>query len=466
MSVRRFWEEVHHWFNPFEPVSLDQPQLHALRDPRYNPIVKLERELRLTNDFCRFLLTGTVGNGKTSELNHCASRLTEHRMVVLVDLWAHVQGNVRDENALDHLEMWELLGLIGIAIFRAAEARFGHQWGNEPQRLEQAIARLREAEQVGSASEIDVAELGRGMAVAAGGIAGAALGGPLGVTVGGLVKTVSDATKWTWKVGLPGTRRRDDQDGDVRRVLNAVNALIDGLQTAYNRRLLLVLDGLDRIRAPERTQALFLDSRLLGSVACDQLITVPLMLMRRQGQNVEHFTIKDLHNIPVLAREAPLNRAVAGPGLGFFRELVAKRIAWVNQKLAGQGIAAPSDPLPEPIVDRLAYYSGGLARDFIKLVRLAALEALDKDVDQLDDAIVDQVLREAREDKEYFMSKREIALLEAVMIDPDRRLPGDELALELLVQRRLLAFPNETTWYFPHPLLTLALLKPRGGSTG
>jgi len=98
-------------------------------------------------------------------------------------------------------------------------------------------------------------------------------------------------------------------------------------------------------------------------------------------------------------------------------------------------------------------------------VRLAALEALVDEVDQISNAIVDRVLREARADKEYFMSDREISLLEAVINDPAYRLPGDPIALELLAQRRLLAYPNETTWYFPHPLLTLALLEPGRGST-
>jgi hypothetical protein len=461
MSASRFWEEVHHWFNPSEAVALEQPQLHAERDPDYNPIVKLERELRLTRDPCRYLLTGTVGNGKTSELNFCASRLTAHRIVILVDLWAHVQGNIGDENALDHLEMWELLGLIGVAVVQAGTERFGQKWGKELQHFQTSLARLREAEESGAASEIDVVQLGRGMAVAAGGLVGAAVGGPLGAAVGGLVKTASDATKWTWKVGLPGTRRRGDQDGDVRRLLDAVNALIDGLQSMCHRRLLLVIDGLDRIQLPERTQALFLDSRLLGNLECDQLITVPGMLMRRQSQNIDHFKVRDLYNVPVLRHSAPLDRDNPGKGLPFFRELVRKRVAWITETAASP---APSDALPEPLIDRLAYYSGGVVRDFVKLVRLAALEILDRGVERLDDAIVDAVLREGREDKEYFMTDREIALLEAVIADPDHRLPGDDLALDLLAQRRLLAYPNQTTWYFPHPLLTLALLKPGAGS--
>lgn len=50
------------------------------------------------------------------------------------------------------------------------------------------------------------------------------------------------------------------------------------------------------------------------------------------------------------------------------------------------------------------------------------------------------------------------------MRNPKRELPGGELALELLHEKRLLAYPNETTWFYPHPLLTLALLEPLPGS--
>jgi hypothetical protein len=200
---------------------------------------------------------------------------------------------------------------------------------------------------------------------------------------------------------------------------------------------------------------------MLGELDCDALVTAPLMLMRRQGQSVDHFILKDLNNIPVLDRKAP---GSPGPGLAFFRELVDKRVAWISKILASAGHSIPKESFPAAIVDQLAYYSGGLAREFINLVRLAAIEALDGGVECLDDEILRRTLREARTRKEYYMTKAEIDLLEAVMLDPDRGLPGDELALDLLQQRRLLAYPNETTWYYPHPLLTLALLKPERGS--
>ncbi|WP_181233867.1 AAA family ATPase [Enhygromyxa salina] len=473
-DARRFWQETHHCFDPSEPVTIDQSWLHAERDPRYNPIAQIERQLRhVSQDRSRFLLTGAVGNGKTSELNHFASKLTQSRIVVLVDLWEHVQNNVRDQNALDRLEMWELLGLIGVAIYRAGEDSLGHQWKDEPKLLQRALESLRAAEGNGDGAEIDLVKLARGMTVAAGGVMGAVLGGPVGAAAGAaigetateggtaLVKAVADSSRWTWKVGLPGTRPRGDQDGELRQVLNAVNRLIMSLQHSYARPLLVVIDGLDRIRDEERTRALFIDSLMLSELDCDALITAPVMLMRRQGQSVDHFIVKDLNNIPVLDRDAP---ASPGPGLAFFRDLVARRVAWIGETLASAGLTPPPAPFPVEIVDQLAYYSGGLAREFINLVRLAAIESLDRGVEQLDRDVLQRTLREARTHREYYMTKAEIELLERVMRDPDRELPGDELALTLLQQRRLLAYPNETTWYYPHPLLTLALLKPERGS--
>ncbi|MFO7561782.1 MAG: hypothetical protein R6X02_04010 [Enhygromyxa sp.] len=461
MTVQRFWQEIHHCFDPIEAVAVDQPELHAERDVNYNVIARLERRLSVsTRARHRWLLTGAVGNGKSSELNYCAAKLTRNRVVVVLDLWEHMRNRVREPKALDRMQMWELLGLIGLAICRAGADHLGHRWEDEPKVLEKALAALRESDAKGGKAEIDVLALARGMTVAVGGV----VAGPL-VAVAGeavvetgmtMLKSAADAVDWTWKIGLGDSKRRGDQEGEVRAVLNAVNRLIGSLHEAYGRSLLLIVDGLDRIDASEQIKALFVDSTLLGELICDQLLTAPLKLMRRQGPHVDRFELEDLYNIPVLRREDPRQ---LGPGVGFFHDLVARRVAFVRRRLAVDGLTGPAEPLPPPIVDRLAYYSGGVARDFVHLVRDAAFEALADAREQVDDAIVDVVLREARRRKEYYIAKDQIALLEQVMNDPDHALPDGDVALELLTQKRLLAYPNKTTWYFPHPILTLALLE-------
>lgn len=452
-AAHRFWEEIEAIFDPEVPV--EDPVLFAERDPTYNPLVTLERVLqRQSRVNRRYLLAGTVGNGKTSELYHFGDKLSQHRMIVRLDLWRHFQASLGDPAALSRLEPWELLGLLGLAIYRAGADRFGHIWRDEHKALERALEELRTDK--GDGPSIDIPKLARGMVIAAGGVVGTLAGGPLGAIAGSQVSTTalsvldtaSESTSWAWKLGS-GDRRRDDQD--VKHVLVAVNRMLSALHTSYQRRLLLLVDGLDRA-GQERIRSLFVESALLGELACDAVWIAPGGI-RRLDHEIRGFEIQELCNVPVLNRDDPSRY---GKGLEFFRSLVAKRVAQVRQIVR----EAPSDPFPQEMVDRLAYYSGGLSRDFVRMIRMAAGEALDGETEALTPAIVEFTLREARRLKEAQMNSEEIELLERLMIDNDHKLPPGDVAATLLAQQRLLAYPNKTTWYFPHPLLTLALLKP------
>ncbi len=463
---RPFWLEVEKIFDHLSPVT--DPALFAEREARYNPVAELQKWLRRPTERHKYLVTGTIGNGKTSELFHACHQLTAHRMVVFVDLWSHFRHQVGDESALERLEPWELVGLLGLAVIRAGEERFGHQWKDQPKRLETAIKALRTADANDGGAEIDVVKLTQGLAVAAGGVTGAVFGGPLTGAIGAgaakmamdtglaVLGSVADAASWTWRIGLPGSRRRADQDTEVRVLLDAVNALIMDLQKDYGRRLLLVVDGLDRVEDEERLGALFVESALLGDLVCDEVFTV--QPLNEVTQRAKSFRCYDLCNVPVLDRQDP---KLPGPGIAFFRTLVEKRLAAVRHGLAERGGDVPSEaPIPIEIVDRLAYFSGGVVREFVRMVAFAAGEAWDAQAVALTEDIANEVLRDARRAKEMRINSEEIELLERVMEDPDHALPPGPVAQKLLGDHRLLPYPNETPWYFPNPVLTLALLKP------
>lgn len=124
----------------------------------------------------------------------------------------------------------------------------------------------------------------------------------------------------------------------------------------------------------------------------------------------------------------------------------------------------PAEPFPDEVIERLAYYSGGVVREFIRMAHTAASEAWEANAPSLTLDMVDVVLDEFRRAKQTRMTVGEIELLRAVMIDPEHGLPSDPAAFELLRQQRLLPYPNDNPWYYPHPLLTLSLLTPTRGS--
>jgi hypothetical protein len=81
------------------------------------------------------------------------------------------------------------------------------------------------------------------------------------------------------------------------------------------------------------------------------------------------------------------------------------------------------------------------------------------------DAVVHKVLDKMRRLLETGLDLGHIRVLERIMTDPQHRIPDDGKARELLAYGQLLPYPNESEWYYPHPLLTVHLLKPNGSSS-
>ncbi|MEM9455044.1 MAG: hypothetical protein AAGF11_12760 [Myxococcota bacterium] len=435
----RFWRAVHEVFDPIVPVT--DPTLRAERGTRYNPMVELDRRLRLPIGHMCYAVAGGVGSGKSTELLATAGRLTNDALVVFVDLWRHFESSVRDPAALDHLQPWELVGLLGLALVRAGRERFGHPWKEPQDDLARALGAFGHPEP--GKPSVDVSRLTGGLAVMAGGAVGAIAGTGLE-----LLKAATDATTWNWKIGLRGRDRTSDQDQRVRRVLDATNGVIQTLRDAYQRKLILVIDGLDRVRVPATFEDLFVDSNLLRELACDVVVCAELALVQRYRSRMRITKTFEVTNIPVARRDDP---TLVGDGVGFFHDLVRRRLGAPEVPLSPNAFTAE-------MIERLAWCSGGRLRDFMSLVREIAIRGLMDEVDVVSSDAVEAVIDDLRREKEGGLNADEIAELQRVLKDPKHRLPGGEVALGLLDKHLLLAYPNESTWYLPHPVLTLKLL--------
>ncbi|GAB4532845.1 MAG: hypothetical protein Tsb0020_48890 [Haliangiales bacterium] len=436
-TAREFWQTLYQRFDPEEPARTRDWRVERPQSPLNDIRAALNRPF---GGPPRYLLIGTVGTGKTTELIALAEHQVERRVVVFLDVRRHFVESVHDPAALDSVQPWEVLVLIGLAVYRTASECLGHKWAE--QHLESFRSALVEcatgSDEADKAPSVDIPKLAGALAVSAGGAVGGVAG--LGLSVlGGASRAVG------WSLPL-GRRRRTlpDQDQRVLSLANAVNALIGTVQHNYQP-LLIVLDGLDRISDAKTVKNLFLESSLLGGLACASVIAGPIVL-RRQGlaAQVRWFEPKVLANAPVVDAHAP---AQHGPGVAFLREVYQRRV----NDLEGAHI-------PPELIDKLAYYSGGRGRDFVHLVRNVAERAWDRDLAAADLAVVDDAIDERRRLREMGLDRRDIDILRAVVDDPDRRLPDDERVASLLDRFCLLPYPNRSEWYFPHPLLTLALV--------
>jgi predicted ATPase len=440
MSRRELWRTLHERFDPELPAP---PQWRA---PRPNGLAKqiletLERPFGTS----RLLLMGTTGTGKTTELLRVAEARDETDLVVFMDLAQHFTEVVRDPRALERIAAWEVCFLTGLALVHRVRERLGVELDRH------RVAHLAEAwEFLARATgwpreTLDSVMFTQGASN---------LGIPptnldeQGTVVG--VKNINNDASGLRSWSIPIGRSREalpDQDGDVQQLLSTVNLLLGEVQSKH-RKVLLVIDGLDRIRDLSRAKALFVESQLLSRLQCALVISGPSALRHHHAAaGLQGFRPMRIVNEPVLDHDHPER---LGSGVEFFRTLYALRTNDLG--------AEAKDLVSEEHLTTLAYRSGGRARDFVRFIRTLAEAAWDQDASTTTPGLVKQVLDEWRWRQETGLNRAHIQLLEKVMRDPEHRLPQDPLADELLEYNHLLSYSNDSEWYYPHPLLTLHLL--------
>jgi len=452
VSRRAVWEQIYRRFDPVEPAK--NPAWRALRP--HSPVERIVRRLDLPFADPRILLAGTVGAGKSTELLRLREARVDKDFVLLLDLHKQFASVMNDGEAIQRVEAWEVIFLVGLAVLGAAREVLPYAVPEEH------VADLQKAwEQVASATgapkgaEVDLGKVASGM-VAAGSVlvpllglsATAAVGAAAGAVA---MKTIAEGIRRMVPVGRSKSTL-PDQDEAMQTLLGAVNVLVGQVQHNH-RPILLLIDGLDRIRDEERALHLFLRSELLGQLACRTVVCAPFALRSApSAAAIPRFDTFVLANEPVLDKAHPEQQ---GPGIRFFAEMYRLR----TEDLDAGGTLGPE------LLARLAYVSGGRARDFVKLVRGVAERAWTEDVTIATPTIVEEVIDEARRDRERGLDVGHLGVLRAVMDNPLRQLPEDARARKLLDWGHLLPYPNESEWYYPHPLLTLHLLQAPG-STG
>ncbi|WNG41029.1 hypothetical protein F0U61_50540 [Archangium violaceum] len=451
MSRREQWQELYQRFDPERPADS-----RWRADRPHSPAKRIIESLDMPFGDPRILLTGTVGTGKTTELLRVAETRKDKELVVFLDLARHFTEVVRDPAALDRISSWEVCFLAGVALIATAQQRLGYAFPPaDIEDLKGAWSALAHETET-PAAQLDIGALAKAtMGVMAStvptlveGAAGTGLA--TGFALSGAI--TGAVTKWMAPLGL-SKQFLPDQNSHVQTLLACVNVLVGQIQHEH-RRVLFVIDGLDRIRNIERAKELFVDSQLIAQLACPVVVCAPFALRHHPSTAaVRGFEPLALVNEPVLLHADPTRH---GEGVRFFCELFERRTA----DMEGTGLIA------RPLLEELAYRSGGRARDFVRFIRELSKEAWLADAPVATEEFVRRVLDHQRRLRETGLNKGHIELLEEIANDPEHRLPANPLAQELLSYQTLLPYPNESEWYFPHPLLTMHLVrvKPPGST--
>ncbi len=352
----------------------------------------------------KILFTGHRGSGKSTELARLAHSLKESFFIVFFS--AEEILDLRDINYLD------IILTMAMELFRRA-AEEGLRLNRKL--MEDIHAWFRE-----TFKEVEVT-VSKGQGVGAG------------------LKA--------YFVGLEGklereavTRRlvREKVEPRLSQLLERLNLLIGDVGRKAGKRVLIIVDDLDHADLKVAKELFYEHGAALSQPECHLIYTFPIALRHDNDfiQMREGFT--DL--LPVLPnfrlRDEEGNPDKGGRRL--LRELVLKR--------------AEEALFQEAALEQLVNQSGGLTRQLVRLVRLAALEALMAERDRITADDVEEAVSRVRQDYEVLLDSKQREALRRVR--ETKRVENDELHRSLLHNLSVLEYRNGHLWYDVNPIVT------------
>ncbi|MCU0654241.1 MAG: hypothetical protein MUF64_02805 [Polyangiaceae bacterium] len=381
----------------------------AVRPP--SPIDGLIRAIRLASRYEKHFLCGHVGSGKSTELSKLAVNPDIKKRFEVVSLRI-------EEHEWATLDSMQLRFLIAEAIFRRYKQEI-----TADERLMRSFSALSNA-----------------------------IFQPMGlVTADGSASLEFDLliVKLKQELKLSDKARRQFRElGETNRSLlqdlqtaltGAVEAQLSMHQDRPDRMLILV-DDLDKVRNPEHQKEIF-DTNLgaILAMSVDMVLTLPTGVLFGENRAEIRSSVTHLYP-PRVLRKSPdcfdPDRAAFPDRLAYFQDLVDHRI---------------EPGLIDPEAIRLAaIHSGGVLRDFFRLLRAGVDLADFNGLDRLDLVAMRIALDEARRNESIGLYTPDYETLLQVHLTNELPRPEDRRLLDLA---RVIECYNGSVWFEANPIL-------------
>ena len=398
--------QAYNLFDPLRPLEGEWMQAFYVERPQSASIQPLIAELELderSDD--KTLFSGHRGSGKTTELNRLAQALAPTHIVVQMDMESLLN--------LGDVDYADLLVMIGLEVFRHA-ATVGPRL--EREKLENLrfwyTTHILEKDQRGALDSEFAATLNAGIA------------------------------SITARLRTDAPRRqtvRAQAQANLSDLLERLNDLLNELQQKAKKRILVIVDGLDKMYNLDQVRNLFLHgANALVEPRCRILYTVPIPLYYTndfQQVRLSYHRSFSLPNIKVWERDGQ----PCAEGRETLKKLVLRRMA--EELITGEAL--------EQLVD----YSGGLLKELVSLTRASVLRARslrgERGPVQQDD--VEYAARQVRNAYRALLTKEGYQELQRIL--QGGRFANTPLAQDLLHNLSLLEYNGDGIWWTVHPIV-------------
>jgi hypothetical protein len=428
------WRRLYKVLDPKRRLELDDMGLFVERHDSVAPAIARS----LTSGFDeqgKWLICGSVGSGKSSELVRLAALLRDTHVVVGVDLW-------QSAGRVEELSPSEILYCIGAAAVRTASELWAHEIPKPlVEQLQATFSGLLDRRH-----RVDLRDFVEGVALFAVDLLAPGIG-PAGTALGRVAK--ASAGKRELPIGRTrvGGLTRSTKEGDpaLAELQDAVDAILT--EVASIRAPVVLLDGLDKLTDLAQIRDLFATSKVLASPHAPLVYTGPVTLMVGAEWSAAgtYFERARLTNLPVNRRAA---RAVTDTKVEAAREVARSALRQRCEHEAIDFSAFAVDGV-ELLIDK----SGGVLRQLMHLAREACKIAGFAGAPQLESEHVQSACDQLRKEFEITMNGERREALEYITAHGEPR--GDQVSHELLLWNYAFPYVNGEVWFEPNPLIEL-----------
>ncbi len=435
------WKKLYTLFAPQDRLEYHQQDLYVSRPGAVAQSIagRVSLQVQPTG---KWIVCGSMGSGKSTELVHLVKLLENTHSIVAVDMLRSARSE--GEEAVNRIEPSEVLFAIGAGAAQMAREDLAYE---VPAPLLERLTRAFGGLLVDEGHEIDLGKLLLGVVRFAANVAAPGQAAVAKAAVG-----AAEAT-----TGLLGDRRgvklggltRPVKEGDAgfEQLRIAVNDILDDLRGL--RQLVVLVDGLDKINDEGRIRELFATTRILASPRAQIVYTAPIDLMPGPLWHAAGGAFNRERLTNVLVRRPALNRIQVDDetialGVEAMKDVILRRLNRLGLTL--------EDVFEDGGVEILIDASGGLIRDLIHLVNNAVLEILMSGHSSISQDTARAAVSKLRKEFEITLTTQRVNELRHVR-EHGETSSAEKHVRELLHGGYVLPYTNGGAWFEPHPIL-------------
>jgi len=410
-------KEAYRFLDPLRPLQGEWLQAFYVQRPLDSRTDVLLDELQVDDsEDDKTLFSGQQGSGETTELHRLSQSLQADHIPIFL--------NTEETLNLGDVHYTDLLVILGLQVYREARDRGLPADAKKVRDLlfwyEERVLEQDESRRL--QSEVN-AEVNLGV-----------------IRFGGRLAQESPFRQQV----------RAKTEANLSELLERLNELLTDLRQRFDRRILIVVDGLDKVYDLHRAADLFLHgANALVAPACRVIYTIPFPLFYSADfQQVRQQFHRNflLPNVKTRQRDG----ALYDPGREMLKQVILRRMK--------------EELVTSEALEALAEASGGLLRELLRLARFGVLSARRRNDERITPEDVAWALREIQntfrrilkaEDYRYLWQVHEAKGLDSVPSPAANRLLHNLSVLEY----------NGETWWDLHPAVN-SLLEGEAGRWG